>query len=192
MRHRFLIGIDEAGRGPLAGPVSLAAVMVPADFNLFFFRGIKDSKQLNERERETWYEKILHFGGGLEWSASFSSHSIIDRKGITKAVYQALSRTLRMLPVDPEECRVLMDGGLKAPPEFIYQETLIRGDETVALIAAASIIAKVKRDRHMKSLARKFPQYGFDVHKGYGTDNHRQAIQSFGLSEIHRTTFCHL
>lgn len=191
MRTRYLIGIDEAGRGPLAGPVSVAAVIIPVNFNTFFFEGIRDSKKLTERDRERWYAKLVRQEGGLRWSASFASHAIIDRRGITKAVAGALRRCLAQFPVEPDHVRVFLDAGLKAPPEFIHQESIIRGDEQVPLIAAASIIAKVRRDRRMTALAQKFPHYGFDIHKGYGTRAHQAAIQQFGLSEIHRTTFCH-
>lgn len=190
MRIRYLIGIDEAGRGPLAGPVSVAAVLIPAAFNEFFFQGIRDSKKLSPKMRDLWYAKLLKREGGLLWSASFSSHRIIDRKGITKAVSQALERCLSAFPVDPGECRVFLDAGLRAPQAFVRQESIIRGDEQVPLIAAASIIAKVRRDRHMTALARRFPQYGFEVHKGYGTRAHQEALREHGLSEIHRTTFC--
>jgi ribonuclease HII len=102
----------------------------------------------------------------------------------------AISQGLNKIKLDPNKCQVLLDGSLKAPKEFINQKTIIKGDEKEKIIAWASILAKVSRDSIMTKYHKKFPQYGFQIHKGYGTDKHRTAISKYGLSEIHRKTFC--
>lgn len=190
--RKFLVGIDEAGRGPLAGPVAVGAVKISPE-NIRLFRGVKDSKKLSPDEREKWFRKIrkLSREGKLLFSVSFSSASVIDKKGIVKAVSLALARSLRKLVLVGEEkfAEVLLDGSLKAPQRFSNQKTIIRGDEKRLIIALASIPAKVLRDKKMKRLSKKFPKYGLDVHKGYGTLAHRRAIQKFGASKIHRKSF---
>jgi ribonuclease HII len=192
VKHAYLIGVDEAGRGPIAGPVSVGAVMVRKDFDFSFFRGIKDSKQLTEHAREEWYGKLREArrAGAVRYSVMFSSHRAIDKKGIVPAVSSALERALAELHPQPRHCHVLLDGGLRAPSIFTSQETIIRGDAKEPLIAAASIVAKVSRDRLMKRLARRFPGYGFEVHKGYGTARHHTAIREYGFCDIHRMSFC--
>ena len=191
-RVRYIIGIDEAGRGPLAGPVSVAALMVPRNFDMEFFKDIRDSKRLSAQGREEWYAKIRQAAKDhvLFVAASFVGHATIDDRGIVSAVFIATSRVLSRLPASPHHCRVLLDGGMRAPQAFLYQETIIGGDEQEPLIAAASIVAKVRRDRRMKRLAELFPQYGFEAHNGYGTAKHQRAIRRYGLCDIHRTTFC--
>lgn len=190
--QRFVIGIDEAGRGPLAGPVAVGVVVIPASFDWAELRGIKDSKQLSNLGREIWYEKLhlLTEAAGVRYSVQFSSARMIDERGIVPAIRTAMARALHELMVDPSETHVLLDGALRAPAHFLSQETIIHGDETEPIISLASIAAKVKRDRLMRRLAERFPQYGFDIHKGYGTKKHREALMQFGLCDIHRRTFC--
>ncbi|MEK7531604.1 MAG: ribonuclease HII [Patescibacteria group bacterium] len=189
---RFLIGIDEAGRGPLAGPVAVGVVKIPRE-NMKYFRGVKDSKQLSEKQREVWLRKIqkLSKEGKLEYSVSFSSAEVIDKKGIVKAISLALARSLRKLvPLAKEKfVEVLLDGSLKAPSRFSNQKTIIRGDEKRLVIALASILAKVLRDRMMKRFAKKYPKFSFEIHKGYGTLSHRKSIRKYGPSKIHRGSF---
>ena len=196
---RYLIGIDEAGRGPLAGPVSVGAVLVPADFDWTLVRGVKDSKQLRAQQREDFFARMkeLEHTGSMRFAVSFSSVQIIEERGIVFAVQSALNRAIRRLVENPvgnandrPEYEVRLDGGLHAPREFSMQKTIIRGDVTEPVISLASIAAKVLRDRHMEELAQKYPAYGFDAHKGYGTLEHRRAIARVGLSDIHRATFC--
>ncbi len=192
MSPRFIVGIDEAGRGPLAGPVSVGVVVVPARFDFKLIRGVRDSKQMTELGREIWYEKlrVLEAEHGLRHSVQFSSARFIDEYGIVPAVRSAIARALRVLDVVPEHTEILLDGALRAPRRFVYQKTIIRGDESEPLIALASIAAKVKRDRLMRRLALKYPAWGFEIHKGYGTKMHREALTNFGLCDIHRRSFC--
>jgi ribonuclease HII len=189
---RWIIGIDEAGRGPLAGPVAVGAVVVPKKFDFGYLDGIRDSKQLTPAAREAWYRRLraLKRAGALDFAVSFSSETIIDSRGIVPAISSALSRALARLHVAPHACEVLLDGNLRAPSEYQMQKTIIHGDESEPLIALASIAAKVERDRRMVRLAREYPLYDFEVHKGYGTVSHRQKIEAHGFCELHRVTFC--
>jgi len=188
---KYLIGIDEAGRGPLAGPVSVGAIMVPADFDFSLAAGARDSKKMTEKSREELFARIedLQDRGLLKYAVSFSAASIIDSRGIVSAIKSALKRCLDKLEADPEECEIRLDGSLYAPPQFVSQTTIIRGDDSEPVISMASIMAKVTRDRYMKRIASSYPAYGFEVHKGYGTARHREAIQSAGLSGLHRSSF---
>ncbi|HVV39053.1 MAG TPA: ribonuclease HII [Candidatus Paceibacterota bacterium] len=189
---RFLVGIDEAGRGPLAGPVAVGVVAAPPGFDMRELSGVRDSKQMSELGREIWFEKlqVLEREAGLRWSVQFSSALYIDTYGIVPAIKRALARGLRALEVQPDQSKVLLDGSLKAPKKFLYQQTIIRGDATEPIISLASVAAKVKRDRLMRRLALKYPEYGFEVHKGYGTKKHRNLIRILGTCDIHRQTFC--
>ena len=191
--RKFLIGIDEAGRGPLAGPVAVGAVRVPSDFDWSLVTGAKDSKQMTPKSRDLLYKKMcaLRKEGKMDFAVAFSSASVIDKRGIVPAVQSALDRALaKVSKVEPCHYEVLLDGGLHAPDEYIHQKTIIRGDQSEQVISLASIAAKVTRDRLMVRLAQKYPAYGFDIHKGYGTLAHRTAIKREGLCELHRTTFC--
>jgi ribonuclease HII len=190
---RVLIGIDEAGRGPLAGPVAVGVVVVPRHFDMALLKGVRDSKQMSELGREIWFEKLrILEGHGLRYTVQFSSARYIDEYGIGTAVRAAIARALRALEAPPLHSQILLDGALRAPKHFVNQTTIIRGDQTEPLISLASVAAKVKRDRLMHRLAVKYPQYGFDIHKGYGTKVHKQALEQYGLCDIHRRSFCHL
>lgn len=191
---RFVIGIDEAGRGPLAGPVSVGAVLLLPHFNVGELSGIRDSKALTEAAREAWYARMSAWRqeGSLRFAVAYTSAEKIDRLGIVWAVSSALARALRQLGADPDGSLVLLDGGLRAPSLYAQQQTIIRGDASEPVIALASIAAKVRRDRLMKRLAVQYPGYGFEVHKGYGTTKHRQAIGELGLCGMHRRSFCGL
>ena len=186
-----MLGIDEAGRGPLAGPVAVGVVVVPAAFNFALIKGVRDSKQMTELGREIWYERIrvLEQEAGLRYIVVFSSALMIDRFGVTRAVRRAVHKGVRVLVPEPRGVRILLDGLLHAPPEY-EQETIIRGDESEPIIALASIAAKVRRDRLMRAYALRYPEYGFETHKGYGTKMHREALAVHGLCDIHRRTFC--
>ena len=189
-RTRFIIGIDEVGRGPLAGPVAVGAVAATAAM-LRKFRTIKESKQLSEAKREEW-SKLIHAAASneLHLAVSMVSAKEIDRIGIAPAIRKALAASLKKLNLDPRDSTVLLDGGLKAPPEYKKQKTIIRGDASETAIAMASVIAKVKRDRLMVTLDAKYPKYGFAQHKGYGTSLHIKAIKKHGLTPLHREHFC--
>ncbi|MDE1924586.1 MAG: ribonuclease HII [Patescibacteria group bacterium] len=190
--HQFLIGVDEAGRAPLAGPVSVGFVRVPLNFDVLKeFPGTKDSKQLTASAREEIYEQLLgrKKTGDIEFVVRFSDHLTIDELGITKAVKKAIISGVRALAPEPAVVSIKLDGLLYAPSQYV-QETIINGDESQPIISLASIAAKVERDRLMKRMAKKFPNYGFESHKGYGTKMHYDAIRQFGLSEIHRRSYC--
>lgn len=186
----YVIGIDEAGRGPLAGPVAVGAVSVREDFNKNFFKSIKDSKKLTAIERELWYALALEARrrGTLDFAVSLVSEKVIDRHGISYAVKLGIKRTLKSLGVSGSS-QIFLDGGISAPPEFSHQRTVIRGDEKIPVVSLASILAKVTRDRKMVTLSKKFPEYDFDIHKGYGTIGHRKALEKHGPTEIHRRSF---
>lgn len=188
---KFLIGVDEAGRGPIAGPVAVGAVLLKPNFPLQELKGVRDCKKLTPLAREAWYQKMLLWrkGGLLEFSCSFSAASVIDRRGIVLAVRAALNRAVRRFEINPRMCRVLLDGGLVAPDEFTNQLTIIGGDDLEPVIALASIVAKVRRDRRMLRLAKLYEGYLFEVHKGYGTKAHYRALKQNGLSDIHRRSF---
>lgn len=192
MSRNYLIGIDEAGRGPLAGPVAVGAVVVPLDFNWKVLDGVRDSKKLSEKTREKIFKCTLELQRShkLRFVVCTSSALYIDTYGIAPAIKRALAEALSRLEANPRECRVLLDGSLKAPTEYSNQTTIIRGDDTELVISLSSIMAKVTRDRLMERSARLFPCYGFERHKGYGTRAHRDAIEKFGLCELHRKTFC--
>jgi ribonuclease HII len=186
----YVVGIDEAGRGPLAGPVSVGAVSIAVGFNKNFFKSIKDSKKLTEIERELWYALALEAKkkGALDFSVSLVSEKIIDRHGIGFAIKLGIKRAFSRLAV-PRDTQIFLDGGISAPKEFIHQRTVVRGDEKIPIVSLASIVAKVTRDRKMIKLSKKYPDYGLDLHKGYGTNTHRKAIERYGPTEIHRQSF---
>lgn len=194
IRPQFLIGIDEVGRGPIAGPVAVSAFCISIK-NLpkirKIFRGVKESKQLTEQQREGWFDIIQKTQklGLVDYAVTFQSEKVIDTKGLSFAIKNALKISLNGLRIDPRKAGVLLDGGLKAPPEFVNQKTIIKGDEKELVIALASICAKVLRDRKMNLLARKHSKYEFEKHKGYGTRSHYEAIKKYGLLSIHRKSF---
>ena len=192
---RYRIGIDEAGRGPLAGPVAVGAVIAPNNFDWSLVAGAMDSKKMTPKSREDIYKKmcVLRREGKLDFSVAFSSASVIDTRGIVSAVQSALNRALAKITEDGPpygKIEVLLDGSLHAPAHFLNQKTIIRGDQSELAISLASIAAKVMRDRLMVRIAKRYPLYGFEIHKGYGTLVHRHMIKNAGLCELHRTTFC--
>ena len=191
---RFSIGIDEAGRGSLAGPVAVGIIIAPKNFDITkAFPGVADSKKLSEKKREEIFallkQKCKRMSS-LRYIVVFASAKIIDKKGISYAVRHTIYKGIRILAPDSSECHVVLDGLLKAPPEY-SQQTIIRGDASEPIISLASIAAKVTRDRLMKRLAKQFPHYGFDEHKGYGTAAHYAAIERYGLCALHRRSFIH-
>lgn len=195
---KIIVGIDEVGRGPLAGPVTVCAVSCDEDTYKLLKKNKtlpklgKDSKKLKEKEREGYdvVLKDLFKLGKIKYSISHISNKIIDNKGISFALKSAISKNFKNLHLQTYNSNILLDGGLKAPTEFKNQKTIIKGDEKEKIIAWASILAKVSRDSLMCKLAKKYPKYGLELHKGYGTSKHRVALKEFGLSEIHRRSFC--
>lgn len=186
-----IVGIDEAGRGPLAGPVAVGGVRIPEKFEKKFFKGIKDSKQLTSEERELWFAlaEEARKRGELDFAVSLVSEKVIDKRGIAYAIRLGIKRVLKSLQISETESQIFLDGGIKAPAEFEHQLTVIRGDEKVPVISLASICAKVTRDRWMVKLSKKYPEYEFENHKGYGTKIHREAIRKYGPIELHRRSF---
>ena len=188
---KFIVGIDEVGRGPIAGPVTIGACIVPIDFYFSHFKGIRDSKKLSEKKRNEWSAKIheLKNRGMLSFVIISISAAEIDIMGISACLKEAIKRGLIELNLNPVEVEVRLDGSLKAPLEFTNQKTIIKGDEKEPIISAASIVAKVHRDKLMTDFTQTYPLYGFEKHKGYGTDAHLKAIQIHGLTPIHRKSF---
>lgn len=188
-------GIDEAGRGPLAGPVSVGVFGLKKGFRIKGFPEGKDSKKMSESEREKWFEifNTEKEKGNVFFEVGFGTAKMIDGKGIVKAIRFAMETCLKKLEKEGRvsvKSKILLDGALHAPERFTNQKTIIKGDEKEKLIACASIVAKVSRDRLMHKLSKKYKQYDFHVHKGYGTKKHREAIRVGGLSAIHRASFC--
>jgi ribonuclease HII len=191
---RFLLGVDEVGRGPLAGPVSVGVVAVPEGFDVAKeFPGVNDSKKLSEKKREEIYTMLVARValGDLRFKVESESAEVIDKEGIVPAVQKALSRGVNALAPDAALVRVQLDGALRAPKEY-DQQTIINGDALIPIISLASIAAKVERDRLMCELAREYPEYGFEAHKGYGTKMHYEMLEKYGLCVIHRRSFIHL
>ena len=194
-KMRYVVGIDEAGRGPLAGRVAVGAVSVAypersRGILKNFFKSIQDSKKLSPDERDLWFALALEARkeGALDFAVSLVSERIIDRKGISYAIRLGIKRSLATLGV-PENSQVYLDGGIKAPEQFRHQLTVVRGDEKIPVVSLASIVAKVIRDRRMVRLSKKFPEFNFDIHKGYGTSLHWQTIRKFGPTAVHRRSF---
>ena len=176
-----LCGVDEAGRGPLAGPVCAAAVILPRGCVI---EGLNDSKKLSEKRREALYDEIV--SKALAYGVAFATVEEIEQFNILEATFLAMNRAIGQLAIKP--ALALIDGnrnkGIDCPSRCV-----IGGDGKCADIAAASILAKVTRDRTMLEMAQKYPQYGFEKHKGYGTAAHYAAIRRYGPSEIHRMSF---
>lgn len=186
-----VLGVDEAGRGPLAGPVAVGVVSAPEGLDISEeFPGVADSKKLREKRREEIFERLLAHPT-VRYTVELEDAKTIDREGIATAVRLALYRGVNILAPDSALVRVFLDGSLKAPPEY-KQETVIGGDATVPIISLASIAAKVTRDRLMCALAEQYPEYAFEQHKGYGTKKHYEALRKHGLCAIHRESFIHL
>ena len=176
-----ICGVDEAGRGPLAGPVCAAAVILPKHLQL---PGLNDSKKLTDKKRRELYPLIKE--QAIAWGIGFATHQEIDEINILQATYLAMERALEQLTVKPD--LALIDGN-RAKDFGIPVRTVVKGDSISANIAAASILAKVTRDDLMLQMAEEYPGYGFEVHKGYGTKAHYEALRSRGPCAIHRVTF---
>lgn len=188
-----IVGIDEAGRGPLAGPVSIGVTVIPKGFKWTKIPHVGDSKKVSPQRREVIFRQTqdLKKQGLLDYAVVLVSNTVIDTKGISYAIKSGIEKALKKLNLDPETTEVKLDGSLKAPIQFMYQETIIKGDAKEKSIGLASIMAKVTRDEYMKKMAKKYPEYGFEIHKGYGTVSHRMAIKRLGIARIHRSTFIH-
>ena len=180
--YRLVCGVDEAGRGPLAGPVCAAAVILPPDLEI---EGLNDSKKLTDKRRRALYDIITE--QALAYGIAFASEQEIDEFNILQATFLAMRRAVEQLKLQPE--LALVDGNREPDLGIIPVKTIIKGDSLSANIAAASVLAKVTRDRFMEEQDALYPQYGFAVHKGYGTQAHYTALREYGACPIHRRTF---
>ncbi len=180
--YNYICGVDEAGRGPLAGPVCAAAVILPLDCEI---NGINDSKKLSEKKREELFEVITK--KAISYSIAFSSVEEIEELNILGATFLAMKRAVEGLDVKADFA--IIDGN-KVPPELnVSAEALVKGDAKSVSVAAASILAKVTRDRLLYEYDKKYPEYSFAAHKGYGTKAHIEAIRKYGVLDIHRKSF---
>lgn len=177
----LICGVDEAGRGPLAGPVCAAAVILPRDIEI---AGLNDSKKLTDKKRETLYDVICE--NAVTYGIAFASVEEIENINILNAAMLAMNRAIEKL--EPQPQLALIDGNRNSAIN-IPSRCVIKGDAKCADIAAASILAKVTRDRYMLEMAEKYPEYHFEKHKGYGTKLHYEALREYGPSEIHRPSF---
>ncbi len=180
--YTYVCGIDEAGRGPLAGPVCAAAVMLPEGLEI---EGLDDSKKLTEKKREALYDVIIE--NAVAYGIAFATVDEIETYNILGATYIAMTRACEKLAQKADY--VLIDGNRFPPQINIDGECVVKGDSKSMSIAAASILAKVTRDRLLLEYAKEYPEYGFEKHKGYGTKQHVDAIKEYGVTPIHRRSF---
>ena len=178
---KIVCGIDEAGRGPLAGPVFAAAVILPENYS---HEILNDSKKLSEKKRDMVYDDIIR--DAVSWSVGIATEKEIDDINILNATFLAMKRAVEGLKIKPDLAYI---DGNREPKTGVREITIVKGDSKCMSVAAASIIAKVSRDRFMLGIDEKYPQYQFSKHKGYGTKLHYEMIEKFGVSEVHRKTF---
>lgn len=201
LQLNYIIGIDEVGRGPLAGPVVVSALAIPRNYKLQIADSklfLRDSKKLSAKQREAWFG-IIKNNPRIFYAVARIYPQKIDAINITSAANLAATKALKKLITNYKlpiaSCKTFLDGGLYLQKylysEFriLYSRTIIKGDEKIPVISLASIVAKVTRDKYMVKLHKKYPQYGFNQHKGYGTKAHIEAIKKYGLSDVHRLTF---
>ncbi len=180
--YEYIAGIDEAGRGPLAGPVVAAAVILPKGC---LIEGVNDSKKISEKKREKLYDDIIE--RAIAWGVGIKDNNIIDEINILEATRLAMHEAVCNLKTNPDF--IFIDAEKKVDTNGIPYLPIIKGDALSISIAAASIIAKVTRDRMMREYDKVYPEYGFEKHKGYGTKAHIEAIKEYGLTPIHRRSF---
>ncbi|MBI4085589.1 MAG: ribonuclease HII [Candidatus Liptonbacteria bacterium] len=192
--QKYIIGIDEVGRGALAGPVVVAAVCFPAGMKISNRKlgALKDSKNLSPKLRKLWTEYFKSISEISHKTARIYPRTI-EKINISEAANRSASvafgRLIAELKIGVRNCSIFLDGGLFIKPAPARAKTIIKGDEKITAIKIASIIAKVQRDRYMEKLSKKYPHYGFEAHKGYGTKRHLKAIRRHGPNEAHRLTF---
>lgn len=198
--YKIIVGLDEAGRGPLAGPVAAAAVLIllPNKISLLkneIFKKIllqaKDSKKLSLKKREEIF-RLIKKCSLIQSSHALVSEKVIDKINIEQATFKAMEICLKKLKINQkisQYCLILIDGNRNMPQINYLQKTIIKGDDKILSIALASIIAKVVRDKKMIALAKKYPNYHFEIHKGYPTKLHRKLLKKYGPCKIHRKSF---
>ncbi len=179
--YSVVCGVDEAGRGPLAGPVFAAAVILPENYS---HEILNDSKKLSEKKRDLVYDDIIR--DAISYSVGIATEKEIDEINILNATFLAMKRAVEDLSVKPDFAYI---DGNQYPKTGIKEETIIKGDAKCMSVAAASIIAKVSRDRFMLKIAEEYPHYQFEKHKGYGTKLHYEMIEKYGVSDVHRRSF---
>lgn len=179
--YKYICGVDEAGRGPLAGPVFAAAVILPEDYEI---EGVNDSKKLSEKKREKLFDEIIEHA--IAYSIKSCDNFVIDDINILAATMQTMKNAVEDLSILPDI--VFVDGN-RLPELNVPAKCVIHGDAVSASIASASILAKVSRDRFMYEMDKKYPEYDFAKHKGYGTKLHYEKLREFGPCELHRLTF---
>jgi len=198
---KYIIGIDEVGRGPIAGPVAVSAFLLLAKesenliarFKEETELPIRDSKKLTKKQRQKWFDylKKAKVDGVCDFVVSLVSSEMIDKFGIVPSIRKALDNSLEKITKDKNinQFLIYLDGGLIAEKKYLHQETLIKGDELIPVISLASIVAKVSRDKVMGEYAKNYKQYGFENNVGYGTRTHYEAIKKYGITKIHRKSF---
>lgn len=189
---KYIIGIDEVGRGPIAGPVTVCACVISlTDYKKIKWSGLDDSKKLSQKNREAWHQKSkeLKKKGLINYAVIYKSSIFIDKRGISLAIKECIAEALEKLNLNPKDCKVLLDGSLKAPKEYKNQKTIIKGDQKEKIISLASVIAKVSRDRKMELLHKKYPKYNWLKNKGYGTVEHYKALKKYDHTNLHRKSF---
>lgn len=179
--YKVVCGIDEAGRGPLAGPVFAAAVILPENYS---HPVLNDSKKLSEKKRDAVYDDIIK--DALSYSVGIATEEEIDEINILNATFLAMKRAVEGLNIKPDFAYI---DGNQYPKTGVKEETIVKGDGKCISVAAASIIAKVSRDRFMLEIDKQYPEYQFSKHKGYGTKLHYEMIEKYGVSKVHRRTF---
>ncbi len=179
--YKVVCGIDEAGRGPLAGPVFAAAVILPENYS---HPVLNDSKKLSEKKRDEVYDDIIK--DAVSYSVGIATEKEIDEINILNATFLAMRRAVEGLDVKPDFAYI---DGNQYPKTGVKEETIVKGDGKCISVAAASIIAKVSRDRFMLEIGEKYPEYQFNKHKGYGTKLHYEMIEKYGVSDVHRKSF---
>ena len=179
--YKVVCGIDEAGRGPLAGPVFAAAVILPENYS---HPVLNDSKKLSEKKRDAVYDDIIK--DALSYSVGIATEEEIDEINILNATFLAMKRAVEGLNIKPDFAYI---DGNQYPKTGVKEETIVKGDGKCISVAAASIIAKVSRDRFMLEIDKQYPEYQFSKHKGYGTKLHYEMIEKYGVSKVHRRSF---
>ncbi len=179
--YTVVCGVDEAGRGPLAGPVFAAAVILPENYT---HEILNDSKKLSEKKRDLVYDDIIR--DAVSYSVGIATEKEIDEMNILNATFLAMKRAVDGLSVKPDFAYI---DGNQYPKTGVKEETIVKGDAKCMSVAAASIIAKVSRDRFMLKISEQYPEYQFEKHKGYGTKLHYEMIEKYGVSDVHRRTF---
>ena len=193
---KWIVGVDEVGRGPIAGPVSVCVCAISKEWYKkksasWLSAGLTDSKKMTAKNREVWYEKArtLQKEGHIRLVVISKNARVIDTKGIQYAIRACIAEGFEKLALDPKEVTIFLDGGLRAPENYKNQTTIIKGDLKEKSISLASVIAKVSRDAYMVKMTQKYPDYGFEKHKGYGTKEHYTAIAKKGIISLHRKLY---